>query len=59
LLARRSRLSQVRRRAPHSKKADPMAMISTYLRASKEIDNKTAEAVENIIQVAWKNLKQS
>jgi len=40
-------------------KADPMAMISTYLRASKELDKKTAEALENIIQVAWRNLKQS
>jgi len=45
-------------RVPKAKE-DPMAMISTYLRASKELDKKTVEALENIIQVAWRNLKQS
>ena len=39
------------------KSADPMAMISTYLRASKELDKKSVEALEDIIQAAWRTLK--
>jgi transcriptional regulator with XRE-family HTH domain len=50
-------------KAPQStkskKKADPMAMISTYLRASPELDKKSLEALEDIIQAAWRRLKPS
>ncbi len=35
----------------------PLAMISTYLRASKELDKKSVEALEDIIQAAWRTLK--
>src|SRR5258708_16544362 len=39
------------------KKADPMVMISTYLRASNELDRKSIEALEDIIQAPWRSLK--
>jgi transcriptional regulator with XRE-family HTH domain len=48
----------IRRTDQGSKRtASPMAMISTYLRADKHLDKKSAEALEDIIQVAWRTLK--
>ena len=35
---------------------DPLAMISTYLRASKNMRPEDAEALEEIIQVAYRRL---
>ena len=39
------------------RKPDTMAMISTYLRADKQLDKKSVVALEDIIQAAWKSLK--
>lgn len=44
---------------PSRKVAEPMAMISTYLRASKDLDKKSIEALEDIIRAAYRSLKQS
>jgi transcriptional regulator with XRE-family HTH domain len=41
------------------KKAEPLAMISTYLRANKDLDKKSIEALEDIIRAAYRSLKQS
>ncbi len=43
--------------SPTKKKAEPMAMISTYLRASKDLDKKSIEALEDIIRAAYRSLK--
>lgn len=42
----------------HQEEADPVAMISTYLRSSKNISNEQADALEDIIQVAFKHLNR-
>lgn len=44
-------------RAKAKKSPSPMVMISTYLRANKELDKKSADALEDIIQAAWRTLK--
>ena len=36
--------------------ADPVVMISSYLRSAKNIEPEDAEALEDIIQAAYKNL---
>ncbi len=41
------------------KRTEPLAMISTYLRASKELDKKSVEALEDIIRAAYRSLKPS
>jgi len=38
------------------KEVDTVAMISSYLRADKEIDPKDAEALEDIIKAAYRRL---
>jgi len=38
---------------------EPMAVISTYLRASKDLSPKSAEALEDIIEAAYKRLKEA
>jgi transcriptional regulator with XRE-family HTH domain len=41
-----------------SKKApDTMAMISTFLRANKDLDKKSVDALEDILQAAWRRLQ--
>lgn len=40
------------------KKADPMAMFSTFLRANKELDAKSVAFLEEVMHAAWKSLKQ-
>jgi transcriptional regulator with XRE-family HTH domain len=37
---------------------EPMAMISSYLRSAKNISNEDAEALEDIIQAAYRYLKR-
>jgi transcriptional regulator with XRE-family HTH domain len=39
------------------KTPEPLAMISTYLRASKDLDKKSIEALEDIIRAAYRSLK--
>ncbi len=40
------------------KEADPMAMISSFLRSSRNIRAKDAEALEDILQAAYRRLVQ-
>jgi len=42
-----------------AKKADPVAMFSTFLRASKELDEQSVEFLEDILQAAWKRVKKT
>jgi len=39
-----------------AEKADPVAMISTYLRGAKNISHEQAEALEDIINAAFRHL---
>ncbi len=41
------------------KKADPMAMFSTFLRANKELDQKSVKFLEEVMQAAWRSLGKS
>ena len=45
--------------AKKAKKADPVAMFSTFLRASKELDEQSVEFLEDILQAAWKRVKKT
>jgi len=39
-------------------KADPVAMFSTYLRADRTLKREDAEALTNILEAAYKNLRK-
>ena len=41
------------------KQADPVAMFSTFLRASKELDEQSVEFLEDVLQAAWKRVKKT
>ena len=45
--------------AKKGKKADPVAMFSTFLRASKELDEQSVEFLEDVLQAAWKRVKKT
>lgn len=39
--------------------AEPLAMISTYLRADKNLSPKAADALEQVVQAAYKALRKA
>ncbi len=41
-----------------TKKVDTMAMVSTYLRADRELDKRSVEFLEELLQAAMKRLKE-
>ena len=44
----------------HSKtEAEPMAMVSTYLRADKNLSPEAAEAIEKVVQATYKELRET
>ena len=42
-----------------TEEAEPMAVISTYLRARKDLSPESADALEDIIEVAYNRLKEA
>lgn len=43
---------------PADQDSEPIAMISTYLRARKELSEKSAAALEDILRAAYDSLKE-